>query len=125
MSKKPLTKPSDTPPTVEIQSLARNCHEAMLLALLAGGPHHGYQLALELEERSGGAFRFNHGTLYPILHKLERDGLIRGDWLDEPTKRRRKSYSLTEAGRVRLAGQITAWRSFFFNFFSVIGEESP
>ena len=110
-------------PAVEIQNLARNCHEALLLALLAGGPHHGYQLALELEEKSGGAFRFNHGTLYPILHKLEQEGLILGDWLDEQTKRKRKSYSLTEAGHDRLAGQIEAWRGFFFNFFSVIGEE--
>ena len=120
-----MTEPEDTPPTIEIHTLARSCHEALLLALLAGGSHHGYQLALELERRSGGAFRFNHGTLYPILHKLEREGLIRGDWLDVATKRKRKSYSLTEAGRVRLAGQITAWRGFFFNFFSVLGEESP
>ena len=120
-----MNEPTNAPPTVEIQSLARNCHEAMLLALLAGGPHHGYQLALELEQRSGGTFRFNHGTLYPILHKLEQQGLIRGDWLDEPTKRKRKSYTLTDTGRDRLAGQIRAWRGFFFNFFSVIGEESP
>ncbi len=119
-----MTEPQSAPPTVEIQSLARNCHEALLLALLAGGPHHGYQLALELEQKSGGTFRFNHGTLYPILHKLEQEGLILGDWLDEQTKRKRKSYSLTEAGHARLATQISAWRGFFFNFFSVIGEES-
>ncbi len=120
-----MSETRGTPPTVEIQSLARSCHEALLLALLAGGPHHGYQLALELEQKSGGAFRFNHGTLYPILHKLEQEGLIRGDWLDEQTKRRRKSYSLTETGHDRLARQIAAWRGFFFNFFSVIGEEMP
>lgn len=119
-----MVETPDAPPTLEIQSLARNCHEALLLALLAGGPHHGYQLALELEQRSGGAFRFNHGTLYPILHKLEQEGLIQGDWLDEQTKRKRKSYSLTEAGRDRLAVQTGAWRGFFFNFFSVIGEDT-
>ncbi len=120
-----MNQPANGPPTVEIQNLSRDCHEALLLALLAAGPHHGYQLALELEQKSEGAFRFNHGTLYPILHKLEQVGLIRGDWLDEQTKRKRKSYSLTEAGRTRLARQIEAWRSFFFNFFSVIGEETP
>ena len=119
-----MSKPQDAQTTLEIQGLARNCHEALLLALLASGPHHGYQLALELEQRSGGAFRFNHGTLYPILHKLEREGLIRGDWLDEATKRKRKSYSLTGAGHERLASQIRAWRGFFFNFFSVLGEEA-
>ena len=120
-----MSQPANQPPAMEIQSLARNCHEAMLLALLSGGPHHGYQLALELEQKSAGAFRFNHGTLYPILHKLEQQGLIQGNWLDEQTKRKRKSYSLTAAGHDRLAGQIAAWRGFFFNFFSVIGEESP
>ena len=120
-----MPRPPDPTPTVEIQSLSRSCHEALLLALLAGGPHHGYQLALELEQKSGGTFRFNHGTLYPILHRLEQEGLIHGDWLDEQTRRKRKSYSLTEAGRDRLAGQIRAWRGFFFNFFAVIGEETP
>ena len=119
-----MTETPKAPPTVEIQSLARNCHEALLLSLLATGPHHGYQLALELEQKSGGAFRFNHGTLYPILHKLEQEGLIQGDWLDEQTKRKRKSYSLTGEGHARRARQIEAWRGFFFNFFSVIGEES-
>jgi DNA-binding PadR family transcriptional regulator len=112
-------------PTVEIQSLSRDCHQALILAILSSGPHHGYQLALELEEKSRGAFRFNHGTLYPILHKLEQEGLIRGDWLDEPTKRRRKSYTLTEAGRERLAGQIEAWLGFFSSFFSIIEEVTP
>ena len=120
-----MSQPKDEPSTLEIQSLARNCHEALLLALLDSGPHHGYQLALQLEQKSGGAFRFNHGTLYPILHKLAQEGLIRGDWLDEQTRRKRKSYSLTESGRERLAVQIAAWRGFFFNFFAVIGEESP
>ncbi len=80
---------------------------------------------MELEDKSGGAFRFNHGTLYPILHRLEQEGLIQGDWLDEPTKRRRKSYTLTEAGRLRLAQQIEAWGGFFARFFAVIEEAEP
>ena len=107
--------------TVDIQSLSRSCNEVLILSTLALGPHHGYQLALELEEKSGGAFRFKHGTLYPILHKLEGDGLIRGDWLEEESKRKRKSYRLTEAGRVQLQVQIDAWRDFFDRFFDVVG----
>ena len=110
------------PPTVEIQNLSRDCHQALILATLAGGPHHGYQLALELAEKSDGAFRFNHGTLYPILHKLEQEGLIKGDWLREATKRKRKSYSLTRSGKERLAEQGKAWRRFFADFFSVVEE---
>ena len=71
----------------EVQNLTKSCNEALILAILAERPRHGYQLALELEERSNGFFRFNHGTLYPILHKLENDGLIRGTWSDEGPRR--------------------------------------
>ncbi|MFQ5526217.1 MAG: PadR family transcriptional regulator [Thermoanaerobaculia bacterium] len=117
--------PSKQPTPVEIQNLSRDCHQVLILGILASGPHHGYQLALELEERSGGGFRFKHGTLYPILHRLELEGLIQGDWLDEETKRKRKSYALTQAGRERLAHQIDAWRDFFSRFFSVVKEARP
>ena len=57
----------------EIQNLTKNCNEALILAILSKEKKHGYQIALELEERSEGLFKFNHGTLYPILHKLEKD----------------------------------------------------
>jgi DNA-binding PadR family transcriptional regulator len=77
---------------------------------------------LELEQKSGGAFRFKHGTLYPILHKLEKEGLISGDWLEEETKRKRKSYRLTSTGRRHLQYQRGEWRHFFDRFFSCIGE---
>lgn len=121
-----MTRRADAPDeasfTVEIQGLTRSCNEVLILAVLAGGPLHGYQLALALEAKSGGAFRFAHGTLYPILHKLENDGLISGDWLEEETKRKRKRYALTAAGRRRLGGQVRAWRDFFERFFAVVGE---
>jgi PadR family transcriptional regulator PadR len=107
---------------LEIQSLSRNCNEALILSVLSSGPHHGYQLALELEERSHGTFRFQHGTLYPILHRLEKDGLISGDWLDEGSKRKRKSYRLTAAGSRRLHDQRDAWRAFVDRFFHVVEE---
>ena len=106
----------------DIQSLSRSCNEALILSVLSSGPHHGYQLALELEEKSGGAFGFQHGTLYPILHRLEKTGLIAGDWLDEGSKRKRKSYRLTAAGRRHLDHQIVSWRDFFDRFFDVVGE---
>jgi DNA-binding PadR family transcriptional regulator len=118
-----MSQPSSSPAAIDIQNLSRSCNQALILATLSSGPHHGYQLVLELEERSGGAFRFRHGTLYPILHKLERDGLISGDWLDEPSRRRRKSYQLTEAGREYLRKQIAGWRSFVGSFFQVVGEK--
>ena len=104
------------------QSLARSCHEVLILATLADGPRHGYQLALELEERSGGFFRLNHGTLYPILHKLEKDGMIRGSWSEEGQKRRRRQYSLTAKGKRYAAGRVSAWKEFYGNFFAIMKE---
>jgi DNA-binding PadR family transcriptional regulator len=122
MSRNTDAQPPEATPSVEIQGLSRSCNEALLLAVLAGGPRHGYQLGLAIEETSGGAFRFPHGTLYPILHKLENEGLISGDWLEEGTKRKRKRYALTAAGRQRVAEQARAWRSFFERFFAIVGE---
>lgn len=107
--------------TLDIQSLSRACNEALILSTLSSGPHHGYQLALELEQKSGGAFRFKHGTLYPILHKLEKDGLISGGWLDEASRRKRKSYRLTAAGRRHLELQRRAWSDFLERFLNIIG----
>jgi DNA-binding PadR family transcriptional regulator len=109
---------------LETQNLARSCHEALILATLADGPRHGYQLALEIEERSGGTFRFNHGTLYPILHKLESSGFIEGSWAEPEGKRKRRQYALTDDGRSRLDRLCDAWTGFVDSFFSVIGRSS-
>jgi PadR family transcriptional regulator PadR len=107
---------------VEVHNLTKSCNEALILAVLADGAKHGYQLALEIEERSRGYFRFNHGTLYPILHKLEKDGMIRGVWSGEGQRRKRKSYSLTAKGRRRHADQIAAWGTFFERFVEIVKE---
>ncbi len=114
--------PSPVPrPAVDVQSLSSSCNRILILSTLSSGPHHGYQLAIEIEEKSGGTFRFQHGTLYPILHKLESEGLIRGDWAGDRSHRRRKSYRLTAAGRQHLSEQTTRWRNFFDSFFDVLG----
>jgi DNA-binding PadR family transcriptional regulator len=110
--------------TVEAQNLTRNCNEALILASLATGPKHGYQLALDIEERGAGLFKFNHGTLYPILHKLEKEGLIRGTWSDDGQRRKRKSYTLTDSGRSYAREQLTSWRTFYDRFFSIVGDVS-
>jgi len=86
---------------LDIQAFAKELHELIVLAAIREGPRHGYQIALDLEQRSGGLFLLTHGTLYPILHRLEAEGAIVGRWL-ETGARRRKSYALTAAGRKRL-----------------------
>ena len=81
-------------------TLSRRINELLVLAVLEAGPAHGYQIALSVEERTGGVFAFQHGTLYPILHRLEAEGQLRGEWHGEG--RRRKTYRLTAAGRKTL-----------------------
>jgi DNA-binding PadR family transcriptional regulator len=110
---------------LETQNLTRSCHEVLILATLAGGRKHGYQLVLDLEQRSEGQFSFNHGTLYPILHKLEKDGLIRGSWDEDSPRRKRKSYVLTRRGRRHLGTEVEAWRAFADQFFTVVGGSAP
>src|SRR5690606_4881821 len=87
---------------LEAQALAKTIHELLVLAALRDGDKHGYQIALDVEERSEGAFVFQHGTLYPILHRLEAEKLIGGQWSGGEGQWRRKVYALTAAGRQRL-----------------------
>lgn len=107
---------------LDTQNLARICNETLILSSLQKGKKHGYQLALDIEERSEGFFRFNHGTLYPILHKLEKGGLIRGSWMKEKSKRKRRLYSLTASGRRQLRGQWGVWLDFFKVFTRMVEE---
>lgn len=109
-------------PEIEIASLAKNCNEALILAILFNGRKHGYQIALELEEKSNEFFKFNHGTLYPILHKLEQDSLIRGTWKQEGPKRKRKYYTLTGTGKKYVLAQLTGFKEFFNHFFAIVGD---
>jgi PadR family transcriptional regulator PadR len=110
-------------PKLEPQTLPRHFNEGLILSSLGRGAKHGYQLALDIEERSSGRFGFKHGTLYPILHKLEKDGLIEGAWSTEGTRGKRKQYQLTPDGRRYLKGLLTSWEDLMGDFFRLVGEE--
>ena len=112
-------------PSVQIRSLTPSCNEALILTTLENGESHGYQLALDLEERSGGFFEFKHGTLYPILHKLEKEALIEGVWSDQGQRGKRRHYRLTEKGRAYARAQRQGLRTFVKHLFDVIGETEP
>ena len=88
----------------DVQGFARDINKLLILSTLRGGRKHGYQIALDIETDSNGLFRFRHGTLYPILHRLEEDGLIKGSW-SAGGGRRRKVYRLTGAGVGHLSGE--------------------
>ncbi|MEU7318513.1 helix-turn-helix transcriptional regulator [Streptomyces sp. NPDC007083] len=85
--------------------------DGLLLAALEDGPLHGYAIITAVQERSGGVLELRTGTVYPALNRLERLGLLASDW-QSLGERRRRCYSLTEAGRRTLADERTAWREF-------------
>lgn len=91
--------------------LLRGSLDLMVLSILAGGQAYGYQLQASLRDASRNLVQISAGTLYPLLHRLEADELIRSEW-DESTGRRRKWYELTKAGRKRLASQAHQWEAY-------------
>lgn len=108
---------------IDIQALGRAIHEVLILAVLREGPKHGYQIALDVEEATGGVFAFQHGTLYPILHRLEGGGHIKGSW-DRSSGRRRKVYALTRGGRSYLEAEGARVLSAFEALRAVLGGDS-
>ena len=94
------------------QEMLKGNTETLLLALLELEPMYGYQIVKEVEQRSSGYFAFKEGTLYPALHRLERDNLIEGDWQDTPNGVRRRYYQITLKGRQALEDRLKEWQKF-------------
>ena len=94
--------------------------DALVLAVLAAGPAHGYSVIVRLRERSRGGFDLSEGTIYPALHRLEAAGLLSARF-DEVQGRRRKVYALTTAGQRELAEQRSQWHRFSSLVTTVIG----
>ena len=94
--------------------------DLLLLAILEREPMHGYAVIEELRERSGGAFDLPEGTVYPALHRLERQALISSKW-STGAGRRRRVYRLTARGRRQLAAAQLEWRSFSRAVEAVVG----
>ncbi|WP_395108310.1 helix-turn-helix transcriptional regulator [Actinomadura sp. SCN-SB] len=85
--------------------------DTLLLATLEGGPLHGYAVIDALRQGSEGRFDLPTGTVYPALHRLERAGLIAGDW-SVVDGRRRRTYQLTPEGSAQLHAERAGWRDF-------------
>jgi DNA-binding PadR family transcriptional regulator len=85
--------------------------DLLLLAVLAEGPAHGYAVIQSLRQRSGGLFDLPEGTIYPALHRLEEQGLLKSRWLED-SPRRRRVYELTVKGQQVLAKRQDEWKLF-------------
>lgn len=84
----------------------------LVLSLLAGEDMYGYQMIVELARRSDHTFDMKEGTLYPILHGLEKDGAVEAYMQEASTGRMRKYYHLTKKGAERLRDEEKAWNTY-------------
>jgi PadR family transcriptional regulator, regulatory protein PadR len=81
----------------------------LVLSILAGGASYGYEIIQKVRELSGGHIEWSDGMLYPVLHRLERDGMIESEWKDSETGRERKYYCLSSKGRKALQAERQQW----------------
>lgn len=92
----------------------------MVLRLLAEKPMYGYQIVKELQARSEGYFDLEQGTLYPALHRLEKDELVESQWEVVEDGPSRKYYHMTEKGRVELERSVQQWRDFSHHLLKLL-----
>jgi transcriptional regulator len=103
--------------------LKKGSAELLILSLLEHEPRHGYDLSRLIEQRSRGAVRFNVASLYPLLYRLERRGLIQGRWVEKAGQRRRRYYRLTAPGRKVLGDRRRSWAEFVDAVRRIVGSE--
>jgi PadR family transcriptional regulator PadR len=93
------------------KDLAAASSRPLILAILAQGEDYGYAIIRRVRDASGGDIEWGEGMLYPVLHRLEADGLIRSRWRDAESGRRRKYYQLSAAGKRSLVVHRDQWNS--------------
>jgi len=83
----------------------------LVLAILAEGNSYGYAIIKRVAGLSGGHLQGTDGMLYPVLHRLERQGYVAAKWSPAENGRRRKYYRITKEGRAQLAAQRQQWKA--------------
>jgi PadR family transcriptional regulator PadR len=106
------------------RQLKKGALEIVILHLIEKRPSYGYELLTELEKKSGRFFSLREGTLYPVLYRLEDDGLIRAEW-NGAEKRGvpKKVYSITPKGKKRLKELCSLWQQFSKSVNDILFEE--
>ncbi len=92
------------------KDLSRGTVAPIVLALLSERPMYGYEIVKLVNARSNGVLEWKEGTLYPTLHRLEGERLVRARWRDAETGKPRKYYELTRRGAAELATRRDEWR---------------
>lgn len=82
----------------------------LVLGLLAKEPSYGYDIVRRVNAEAGGVLEWQEGTIYPVLHKLEKEESVRAQWQESNNGRRRKYYYITAKGRERLVENVKSWQ---------------
>jgi transcriptional regulator len=93
------------------QATAQNTLDLLILKTLARGPNHGFGITVHIQNASEGLLRIEEGSLYPALHRLEREKLLSSEWKTSQNGRRARYYTLNAAGRKRLEEHRSQWLS--------------
>jgi transcriptional regulator len=91
--------------------LVQGTLDMLILKTLVLEPMHGYGIGIRIEQISKGVFQVNAGSLFPAFRRLERDGLIEGEWRATENNRRAKYYTLTARGRTVLKRETRDWEA--------------
>src|ERR1035437_3732379 len=83
--------------------------DMLILRTLQWGPAHGYGIVQALRTQSGDALQVETGSLYPALHRLERQGWVRSEWKQSEANQRARYYRITAAGKKQLAEDLSRW----------------
>lgn len=98
--------------TAYSKELLKGAADTLVLSTFADGEKYGYQVVKELERRSEGFFCLKEGTLYPILHRLEKQGLLSATWKTMPNGSERRYYRLSAKGERALTDKLDEWQTF-------------
>jgi len=105
------------------RELKKGSAELLILSLVEHRPRHGYEIGKLIEERSGGALKFNVASFYPLLYRLEKRGFIEGRWVEKAGQRRRRYYRVTQLGKEALKEQRNTWAEFVNAINRITGAE--
>ena len=103
------------------RNLAAGTYDLVVLDVLREGPSYGYGIIKRILEQSGQTIRWQQGTLYPVLHRLERRGLLIRTWQGPPQGRQRCYYRLTSSGQRLWREQREHWRNFSRGVSALLG----
>ena len=97
--------------------------DMLILQTLQWGPQHGYGIMQALRVNSGDALQVETGSLYPALHRLERQRWVRSEWKHTERRQRAKYYQITAVGKKQLASDLSRWQRIVEAIGAVIGRD--